>query len=173
MAGYDGFSMSNNAVDAYNRGLVPAYKTGVPPELLDLYVGADEWHHTSSRYNATNFYNARRVRVTFGLEAPQDDEEAEWVNPLAIEALAGARKEKKIEMFENCRVKWLEWSGTRAHPRAEEMMAENCRVEIKGKTSTVFFADGRKMTKRQGTNGFSVSPKTIPELERLVSLGGW
>lgn len=74
MAGYDGYSMSNNARDAYERGLVPASK--ITKALLEKHnikesVGfikwmikeghlvADEWHHSSKHYNRTNFYDLK------------------------------------------------------------------------------------------------------------------
>lgn len=80
MAGYNGFRMSNNAVDAYENGekplsrwskeeLILAFKSlnsdsdtvtaasrltvaELRRELL-TYAG---WHHTSSKFNITNFY---------------------------------------------------------------------------------------------------------------------
>ena len=78
MAGYaDDFSMSNNAIDAYNRGLRPRSKwskadilnalpanaraylqlDGYPLEFLrEYFLVAEEWHHTSKLYNKTEFY---------------------------------------------------------------------------------------------------------------------
>jgi len=48
MAGYNGFSMSNNAVRAYNNGLVPASKvSGVPSALVKEYGRPVEYHHSS------------------------------------------------------------------------------------------------------------------------------
>ena len=78
MAGYaDDFSMSNNAIDAYDRGLRPRSKwskadilnalpanaraylqlDGYPLEFLrEYFLVAEEWHHTSKLYNKTEFY---------------------------------------------------------------------------------------------------------------------
>ena len=82
MAGYKGYSMSNNAVEAYESGEKPmskwtreaiigeieamtgeseeAVKTALKPytaaELRNRLLGYSSWHHTSCRYNRTNFY---------------------------------------------------------------------------------------------------------------------
>lgn len=78
MAGYaDDFSMSNNAIDAYDRGLRPRSKwgkadildalpanaraylqlDGYPLEFLrEYFLVAEEWHHTSKLYNKTEFF---------------------------------------------------------------------------------------------------------------------
>jgi hypothetical protein len=64
--------MSNNAVEAYNRGLLPLSK--ISASLLKqggwqyskgfaVYLAKagewlpEEWHHTSKEYNETNFYS--------------------------------------------------------------------------------------------------------------------
>lgn len=80
-AGYDGYSMSNNARAAYDAGMMPLSKWtksdilngireeyNIPEEvyaviaklplgyLRDKFLETREWHHTSSMYNATDFY---------------------------------------------------------------------------------------------------------------------
>jgi len=76
MAGYDGFSMSNNAVGAYDQGKVPLSKMNKPwlqANEIDLsatharwlaknHVGADEWHHSSKMFNRTEFYSADAIK---------------------------------------------------------------------------------------------------------------
>lgn len=78
MAGYaDDWSMSNNAINAYDRGLRPRSKwskadilnalpanaraylqlDGYPLEFLrEYFLVAEEWHHTSKLYNKTEFF---------------------------------------------------------------------------------------------------------------------
>lgn len=83
MAGYHGYSMSNNAVEAYDRGLMPRSKwtkSDILDELTDLLKGEEakakievlakmptekvrsyclnykERHHTGKYYNYTDFY---------------------------------------------------------------------------------------------------------------------
>ena len=79
MSGYDGYSMSNNAVDAYDRGCLPKskitwkwcceYKLDLFFENLKVVKEAinkellspSEWHHTSKEYNCTNFYDGESL----------------------------------------------------------------------------------------------------------------
>jgi hypothetical protein len=67
VAGYNGYSMINNAVDAYARGLLPASKIfkGLPAKLVSKYCHAEEWQHTSAEYNETLFYDPIYVKATF------------------------------------------------------------------------------------------------------------
>lgn len=84
-AGYHGYSMSNNAVDAYANGEMPLSKwtkATILEELQDLEVSPDiikvakmlpladlkaiflyksSWHHTSKMYNRTNFYSVNEL----------------------------------------------------------------------------------------------------------------
>jgi len=81
MAGYYNYSMSNNAVEAYERGEMPiskwtkkaimeelskcnvkpehmaAFKTMSINELRDKLLYSCGWHHTSKYYNRTEFYS--------------------------------------------------------------------------------------------------------------------
>lgn len=155
---YIGYSMSERAVQAYARGLVPACKTGVPAKLVEQYCRYAEWHHTSGQYNKTKFYDRHYVRVVFGLDEPTEDDEEEEIlpNPTAIEALANYNGHSE-QVIENATVTWLEWGGTRTHPRAKERKGEGCTVLIKGNTAKITFADGHTMTKRLTTTGFKIN----------------
>lgn len=93
MAGYYGYSMSNNAVDAYDNGEMPlsqwrkddiieaiedAIDEGeitlqcsleklqkTPVKVLrDLCLECTSWHHTSKYYNETSFYSLDVDRVS-------------------------------------------------------------------------------------------------------------
>lgn len=81
MTGYaDDWSMSNNAVAAYERGLRPHSKwnkrdilDALPADkraalhldsypfafLREHFLSWEEWHHTSKQYNQTDFYLPR------------------------------------------------------------------------------------------------------------------
>jgi hypothetical protein len=72
MAGYYGYSMSNNAVRARNDGKLPM--TEAKRELAKAFgitqkrareileeVGHCEWHHTSKKYNITYFYDVEGI----------------------------------------------------------------------------------------------------------------
>lgn len=91
MAGYFGYSMSNNAVDAYENGEKPLSRwskadiirevefqreeDGLLPysfnlnnltknELSDIFLCYSSWHHISKVYNVTNFYRVDIDNVT-------------------------------------------------------------------------------------------------------------
>ncbi len=158
MAGYSpDFSMSNNAIAAYAEGRVPASKIpGVPAALVRQFCRVGEWHHTSKAYNRTPFYDPAEVRALFGLDASEDYA----ADPGAVAALAAHKAGSDAgETHRDCRVEWIEWSGSLKRPHATEMVAEGCAVSVKGQTATVTFTDGRTMTKRLTTNGFRFSRK--------------
>lgn len=91
MAGYaDDWSMSNNAIDAYARGLRPRSKwtkadilDALPADaraylkldqyplefLREYFLYPEEWHHTSKLYNETEFY---RPRINSIDDTPED-----------------------------------------------------------------------------------------------------
>jgi hypothetical protein len=67
VSGYDGYSKSNNALSAAAEGKLPLSRAIVEvAKLADctqrtaraalVHVGPCEWHHTSKRYNRTNYY---------------------------------------------------------------------------------------------------------------------
>ena len=89
MAGYNGYSMSNNATDAYNNGEMPLSKwkksyildeienvlaQHKSVELLENFkkmnlsdlkefLTCSSWHHTSCKYNKTDFYKLDEDRI--------------------------------------------------------------------------------------------------------------
>ena len=77
MAGYNGYSMSNNAVEAYEEGRMPLskwtksailigienagydsdfFKKWTLPELKNALLICGEWHHTGADFKKTKFY---------------------------------------------------------------------------------------------------------------------
>ena len=69
MAGYDGYSKSNNAVDAEANGRYPLTKaarivarvTGATvreARRVLVELGTSEWHHSSKFYNPVDYYDA-------------------------------------------------------------------------------------------------------------------
>lgn len=125
MAGYNGYSMSNNAVHAYNNGEKPLSKWTKPEilselsamdyrsdlvksltaaELKALFLRRSSWHHTSSHYNRTDFYSVTT-------EVDEDD----------IQRMIASRtpkEPKKVAPLIKAKVHYLEWTGTRKHPKA-------------------------------------------------------
>lgn len=98
MAGYSGISMSNNARDAYNRGLCPASKVHkkLPVALIVKFCRSEEWHHSSPRYNEISYYNPDYVKATFGIIKHDNFQP----NEKAIAAWALFREEKKQAALE-------------------------------------------------------------------------
>lgn len=159
MAGYDWINgMSNNAVEAYDDGMAPSSKIpGIPSPLVKKYGSPSEWHHTASWFNKTDFYKIECVRTIFGLEDCGCCEP----NPEAIESLKNHKKGKKeITIYENCQVRWIEWSGSRNHPRATDCEESGCRVEVSGETAKIFRkgSETHFLTKRLSTRGFYFNP---------------
>ena len=153
MAGYNGYSMSNNAVDAYNNGEMPLSKwtkaaileavhTAVDDgeavinfdldllkkvkvaELKEFLLYKSSWHHTSSRYNRTDFYS------------------------LDVDRLEELMTEDVLKMSE----KKTEKSGSHRHPKATEVTEVG---EVKG--NWFFRKDGGR--KKTTANGFKFIEK--------------
>lgn len=165
MAGYNGFSMSNNAIAAYESGEKPLSKwtksdiieaiddaikeeelilncsmeklKKTPVKILkDLCLSYSSWHHTSNHYNKTDFYSLDIDRIERLTDEMIDNE------------IINSKSEKKEEPSEE---KWkcafLEWSGTRKHPTATEVVEVGI---IKG--NWFYRSDGSK--KKTTANGF-------------------
>ena len=157
MSGYaDDYSMSNNALSAYESGLLPLSKitaralknAGITISLKQFKelcregaLRPAEWHHTSSRYNRTNFYD---------LEQCKEDLEH-------IDIARYTSQKNKSESYA-ARCAWVEWSGSRNHPRAHDR--EGIAL-IRGEWA--IFPTGKK--KKVSGNHFRIVAKldTIPE----------
>ena len=163
MAGYNGFSMSNNAVAAYEEGEKPLSKwtksnifesikvQGVelkcsieklkklPVKVLkEICLTYSSWHHTSNHYNKTDFYSL-------------DLDSLEKLTDTKIDELYSNYKENKKTEDKPLEEKWkcafLEWSGSRKHPKATEIVEEGV---IKG--NWFYRKNGSK--KKTTANGF-------------------
>ena len=163
MAGYNGYSMSNNAVEAYNNGEKPlskwtkaeileAIKTDeielkcsmemlkkVPVKSLkEIALYKASWHHTSSHYNRTDFYSL-------------DFDKLEELTDEELSKIIEESKQNKKNDTEPAEEKWkcafLEWSGSRKHLKATEIIEDGT---IKG--DWFIRADGSK--KKTTANGF-------------------
>lgn len=134
MSGYHNYSMSNNAVLAYQTGEKPLSKWTKSAILETLqannyssnfiqevkkYPAAvvksallyrSSWHHTSKHYNETDFYS---------VDVDMDEKEAlEQLNYNA-ERLTAEKAEKQKEQPERWLVHYGVWVGTRRHPKCE------------------------------------------------------
>ena len=157
MAGYDNYSKSNNALAAENEGKFPASilakKLSVKSQAVKALMQPSEWHHTSSHYNATDYYDGGILLAVKSGEVDGYDED-DLAEARELLAAMKAWQPAAEEAFENCDVEWLEWSGTKKHPKAEKCNASGCKVVVKGSTCTITFADGKTMQKRKSTRGF-------------------
>lgn len=147
--------MSNNAITAYESGEKPLSKwtkavilEAVENEEVELKISMEtlkkipvntlkekclaksSWHHTSSHYNKTDFYD-----IWWNGVENLTDKDADNVTV----------KEKETEERWLC--KFLEWSGTRKHPKATEYEEEGI---IKG--NWFYRSNGTK--KSINANGF-------------------
>jgi hypothetical protein len=168
MAGYYGYSMSNNAISAYENGERPLSKwtkadileeielaikkedltlncsmeklKKIPVKLLkDLCLSYSSWHHTSNHYNKTDFYSLDLDRIERLSDERIDSEIADY------------KQEQTDNKAESIEEKWkcafLEWGGTRKHPKATEIIEDGI---IKG--DWFYRKDGTK--KKTSANGF-------------------
>lgn len=112
MVGYSGHSKSNNAVSAESGGRYPlstavtifSKENKVSRALAKAWIlhqGTSEWHHTSSHYNITPYYNT----------AICDDEEfadfvKKWTPTL----------KQPAPLIQTGRLEYKEWGGSRSYP---------------------------------------------------------
>lgn len=154
MAGYCAdFSKSNNAVDAERSGRFPASvvakKLGVPTEFIRRQKPV-EWHHTSSRYNATYYYDLEAA-AEFMETAKGKAELA------AVRNETADRRKAKGTTWKDITVTWIEWGGTRSHPKATERTEGGCTVVDKGgQMLTIVMSDGTTMRKGKQTRGLKM-----------------
>lgn len=172
MAGYRGYSMSNNAIEAYSNGEKPLSKWRKCDiiEAIQNYVKEDykfdigllnkisaenlksefllmsSWHHTSKMYNKTCFYSLNEASID---ELTND----------RIEFLIDASKPKKkntVKKEKDKEEKWecefLVWSGSRKHPQASK---ETVIGTVRG--GWFYLPNGRK--KSVNANGFRMIRK--------------
>lgn len=163
MAGYMRWSMSNNAVSAYEDGEKPLSKwtktnifeaieesdinikcsidklRKVPVKILkEICLSYSSWHHTSNHYNKTDFYSVDEYK----LEQLTDEEIDKLLSDYETE-----RKESTAPEEEKWRCTFLEWGGTRKHPTATKITEEGI---VKG--NWFYRQNGTK--KKTTANGF-------------------
>lgn len=163
MAGYNGFSKSNNAVTAEQEYKFPASvtarKLGVSTKAIQEFLCPCEWHHTSNYYNKTDYYD---IEVYLALKNSEDiahycyDEQEKQEYIETWEKLRSFKPEKPTENIYKAKVKYLEWSGSRRYPKATEYKFENIEVTEKGQFYTFKTPHGN-VRKKIGSNGTEVT----------------
>lgn len=153
--GYIGSKMSVRAYEAYESGEKPLSKwskndiiecvlnvrndfnekelNSYNKEVLKVFLICSSWHHTGSYFNETNFYSLdhdfielSKSEIILVLEKKKKDLEKE-------------KEEKKSLKLQKCLFKYIEWAGTRKHPKAIEKESYGI---IKG--SWIYYKDGKK-----------------------------
>lgn len=151
MSGYNGFSKSNNAVAAEADGRFPASvvarKLGVPAAYVRDRIGTSEWHHSSKYFNVVKYYDLAECEEWMDSEEGRADF-LEW---------QAEQKPRQTSTRTGCRVEWLEWSGTRNHPRAKKCSAEGCTVtDDGGAFYKITLPDGSSMRKKKDCKGLEI-----------------
>ena len=144
MAGYSGYSKSNNAVKAEEEGKYPATVAakmlGVSAEAIQAILTPCEWHHTSSWYNVTYYYDV------------------DGLDEATISQLQSYKPQKDAGVYFFANGYYLEWSGgSRKSAKAKEFSFSNCLVFQKGTFYTIYTPDG-EVKKKVGSNGTYVFP---------------
>lgn len=164
--GYSGYSKSNNAIEAESEGRYPASvaakKLGVKTGAIKLYIDTDEWHHTSSMYNRTPYYDIRYLLEykEGGKEALQAEglEESEITDIEKLyEQLKNYKEPKKDEQVYKADVEYIVWSGTKSRPKANVKTYKNIEVREKGSFYTFVLPDGSTVRKKISSNGTNVT----------------
>ena len=162
-SGYHGFSMSNRAVEAYNNGEKP-FSKWTKQDILDVIeeykqesddptvyelakvragvlkahlLHKSSWHHTGKFCNCTDFYS-----IDFDLI---DSLDLKTVKEWQLEKI-----KKEVEQVKRYECVYLEWCGTRKHPKANEVKSKGL---IKGNW---FYPDNENFKKSINANGFRI-----------------
>ena len=180
-AGYDGYSMSNNARAAYANDEKPLSKWSKEDILycasrINKYkamllkkVSLDDlrshlltrtsWHHTSSYYNQTDFYS-------FDEEAYENVHESDINRWVEVHKQDVADKKKETPRVRKGRIDYLVWSGSRAHPRASEEHLDNVNIEERGSFYVITDDSGKEILRKKiGSNGTHV--KFYESIDRI------
>lgn len=166
-AGYDGYSMSNNARLAYDSGEMPLSKWS-KSEILDAIEDIDDekaswlrpvplavlkdkllirtsWHHTSKMYNRTDFYSIDEQV----LDELTIDEVNRW-----IQMQGDTSKVTDDKTSYRGDVEYLEWTGSRKHPRPIKHKLEDVNIEERGSFYVITDDSGREILRKKiGSNG--------------------
>ncbi len=142
MAGYSDYSESNSSIEAKSEGRFPgsilAKRLGVKTGAVKALLIPCEWHHTSSRFNKTDFY---------------DESEALEI----LDSLKAWTDSRETETRENVTVIYKEWSGPRKRPVCFKRKVNAMKVEIKGEWYKIYPVDGSKAFRKKETNIVSIS----------------
>ena len=144
MSGYaDDYSRSNRALEAEAAGMLPASrlarKLKIKTGAIKALLRPCEWHHTSSHYNCTDYYDEAEAKDRL-------EELRVWQPPEVV-----------VDEYDGCRVDWLEWAGSRQRPIAVPHHAEGCHVRrVSSAYLMISLPGGREMRKKIGCIGLKI-----------------
>lgn len=158
------YSKSNNALEAERQGKFPlthaakiaATNFGITQSqakwLLEK-IGPCEWHHTSSHYNQTDYYDTNTDiivdQVSSFIEDVNNKEDV-------IEYITNHyEKPTTTEQGYYADFDYIIWGGTRKHPTADEQHLKNVYIVEKGSFYYVYTSEGGDLVvkKKIGSNG--------------------
>lgn len=167
-SGYDGYSMSVRARQAYEDGKKPIsqfnkddlqafndalHEMGIDNKIKSVralktfikkhgYTG--EWHHTSSFGNETDFYDMEIA-----------------LNDATNESIEKANEPQLIETNKyRGEFDYIEWSGTRSRPKANPQHLQDVIIEERGSFYYVYDENGNQIVKKKkGSNGTYITHK--------------
>lgn len=165
-SGYSGYSMSNRAVDAYEDGEMPLSKwtkkmiisevvehehfteeelKKYPKNVLaEYFLFESSWHHTSKFCNATDFYS-----IDEDIAKEGSIKELEEIKKRYTPERKPKKEIKKLEA-RKAHITYLEWGGTRVHPKATNVDAYAVIIG-----NWAYLENGKK--KSIYSNGFKVN----------------
>lgn len=170
MAGYYNYSMSNNAVAAYQDGEKPLSKWSKTEILsaihhidankakmlesirLDIlrerFLYESSWHHTSSKYNRTKFYSINEDAVS-----ELTSEDIAVLYRLSHTAQPVKSAVKYLANFE-----YVEWCGKGRYKKPVRHLLQNVIVEEKGCFYFVYNSETQSLILRKkiDSNGTKV-----------------
>jgi hypothetical protein len=122
--------MSNNAVSAYEDGQAPA--SGIAKEIgrgatakaVAEILRPSSWHHTSCKYNRTNFYDLHEAAVELASDAVAQNKAG--LKPIAITATGRPVRAWKLEQIDpvGCQIERAkQWIVAQIVAKARELRA--------------------------------------------------
>ena len=171
MSGYSNYSKSNNAIDAEAHGLMTATALGralhVPAAAVRAVLTATEWHHTSCKYNCTDYFDGE---LYLALADPAadctqliDNYGEDYVTDAAEDLLdmrthAKIRRTAAVVTHENCMIRWVEWFGQGRHKCRCDYAAGRVTITDKGgpMAECTWTADGlpHRLLKKKASKWF-------------------
>lgn len=156
--GYNGYSKSNRALQAEADGKmtasVLAKRLKVSTAAVKEFLKPCEYHHTSGWFNCTDYYDEEEL-LQFARGEKTAEQVEEDIPDLLAQLCAFQAPDKSTREIVARKVSWLEWSGSRAHPKATERSAENVKVTLKGQFAVLHLPSG-DLRKKITAHGFSI-----------------